>query len=68
MAMAAINSRNKLGPLTVIGLSTSATMLNPPKPHVESLTHGATREPLKFRDLVGLALMPRCDYRVASQR
>jgi hypothetical protein len=43
-------------------------MLNPPKPNVESLTHGATREPLKFRDLVRLALMPRCDYRVTSQR
>jgi hypothetical protein len=54
-ATAAINSRSKLGPLAGLGLSTSATMLTPPKPYAESLTHQPTREPLNFRDLVSAA-------------
>jgi len=30
--MAAINNYSKLGPLNGLGLSTSATMINPPEP------------------------------------
>jgi hypothetical protein len=30
--MAAINNCSKLGPLNGLGLSTSATMINPPEP------------------------------------
>src|ERR1700730_6039601 len=54
-ATPAINSRSKLGPLAGLGLSTSVTMLTPPKPYAESLTHQPTHEPLNFRDLVSAA-------------
>jgi hypothetical protein len=55
MEMPAISSRSKLGPLSALGLSTPATMLNSLKRYVGSLTHEAKREPLNFRDLVRLA-------------
>jgi hypothetical protein len=53
MAMPAINSRCKLGPLSSLGLTTPATMLNSLKLYVGSLTHEAKRKPLRFRDLMG---------------
>jgi hypothetical protein len=53
--MPAIDSHSKVSPLSRLSVSTSATML-PSQAHVGSLTHGATREPLKFRDLVSAQL------------